>query len=69
MMDTIELSKGWKLKVIPYGGVSPMANHKGGSELAADDENKLFYCWESWICIVCTSSVTTACNEYIALHG
>ncbi len=64
----IELSKGWGLKVIPYGGVSPMADHKGGSEIAADDENKLFYCWESWLVTVGTLSVTTACNKYIALH-
>ena len=61
----MQLINDWELMVIPYGEQSPMENHKGGAEIAADDENKLFYCWESWLVTVGTDSVIKACNQYI----
>ena len=59
------LDDDWQLRVIPYGKESPMQNHKGGNEIAADDENKLFYCWESWLVTVGTDSALKACKQYI----
>ncbi len=61
----MNLSNGWELIVIPYNRESPMVNHKG-NEIAADEELKTFYCWETWMVAAGTISVIKACETYIS---
>jgi len=61
----VSLNDGWVLKIIPYGETSPMSEHLGGNEVAADNEAKEFFAWECWIVTAGLRSIQTACNEYI----
>ena len=48
---------------LPYGEESPMDNHKGG-EIAADDENKVFYVHEVLVVTNGLDSIVKACMSY-----
>ncbi len=60
----MDLSNGWQIKVIPYNCESPMRYHIGNG-IAADDDSKTFYCWETWMVTAGSTSVIKACEEYI----
>jgi len=59
----IQLKNDYWLRVLPYGEDSPMENHKGG-EIAADDENKVFYVHEVLVVTNGLDSIVKACMSY-----
>jgi len=63
-MKTITtLENGYTLIVIePFEG-SPMENHKGMS-VAADDDNRRFYVYETMLVCYGLDSVAKACESY-----
>jgi hypothetical protein len=58
-----KLNNGYTLQVIKYGEQSPMDNHKGG-EIAADEDNKVFYVHEVLVVTNGLDSIMKACNSY-----
>ena len=57
------LKNGYTLILIRYDETSPMENHKG-MEVAADDENRRFYVYETMVACYGLESVTKACEAY-----
>jgi len=64
----MELSNNWNLIILPYNSESPMKNHKGGNEIAVDNDSHTFYAWESWTVTAGLDSVKKACEQYINQH-
>lgn len=63
-MKTITtLNNGYALIAIEPCEDSPMENHKGMS-VAADDENRRFYVYETMLICYGLDSVTNACESY-----
>lgn len=55
----------WIVKVIPDNDISPMEGHYFGPMIAADDENKTFYVWESCVLNVGINYIFIKCNNYL----
>ena len=63
-MKTIAtLKNGYALVAIEPCEDSPMQHHKG-MEVAADDENRRFYVYETMLACYGLDSVTKACEAY-----
>lgn len=54
----------WSLIAIEYGEKSPMHGHLSG-EIAADDDNQLFYMHDVFIRCYGTDSIKKSCETYL----
>jgi len=63
MKTVTTLKNGYTLIAIEPCEASPMENHKGMS-VAADDENRRFYVYETMLVCYGLDSVSKACESY-----
>ena len=55
---------GYTVIALNAGESSPMLNHKGGAEIAVDEEGRTMYAWGVFVALHGLNSIMQACESY-----